>query len=172
MARVVHYVDPATPAELAYPLSPAQLAAKQQRDRALYARWKARQLAIAERDRKVRRFWLGFGAVIGLAVLLALGVAGWLLWTGLGLGVLAVPVLTAGPRHSPSAATNASPSCSTGTDGHRHHTDVPVPTANRRHRTSAVQSDSRCRQPSSTDPPPNGRSQRHARYPIAGLCLP
>ena len=32
-------------------------------------RWKARQEAIAERDRKVRRFWLGFGAVIALALL-------------------------------------------------------------------------------------------------------
>ncbi len=95
-ARVVHYVDPATTAELAYPLSPAQLAAKQQRDRVLYARWKARQLAIAERDRKVRRFWLGFGAVIGLAVLITLGVAGWLLWTGLGLGILAIPLLIGG----------------------------------------------------------------------------
>ncbi len=94
--RTVHYVDPATAAELAYPLSPAQLAAKAQRDRVLYARWKARQLAIAERDRKVRRFWLGFGAVIGLAVLIALGIAGWLHWTGLGLGALAIPLLIGG----------------------------------------------------------------------------
>ena len=94
--RTVHYVDPATAAELAYPLSPAQLAAKAQRDRVLYARWKARQLAIAERDRKVRRFWLGFGAVIALALLLALGIAGWLLWTVLGLGVLAIPALVGG----------------------------------------------------------------------------
>jgi hypothetical protein len=96
--RVVHYVDPATPAELAYPLHPAQLAAKQQRDRALYARWVARQQAIAERDRKLRRFWLGFGAVFALALLTVLVVAGWLIWhalTALSLGVLAVPLILA-----------------------------------------------------------------------------
>ncbi len=95
-ARVLHYVDPATTAELAYPLNPAQLAAKAQRDRALYARWKARQTEIAERDRKVRRFWLGFGAVTALILISLLGVAGWLLWTGVGLGVLAIPALIAG----------------------------------------------------------------------------
>jgi fatty acid desaturase len=94
-ARVIHYVDPATPAELAYPMHPAQLAARQRRDQVLYANWKARQEALAARDRKVRRFWLGFGAVIGLAVLAAVVSAGWLLWTAVGLGVLAVPVLAA-----------------------------------------------------------------------------
>ena len=92
---VIAYVDPATPAELAYPLTPAQLAARQRQQQAAYARWKTRQAAIAARDRKVRRFWLGFGAVIGLAVLAALDLAGWLLWAGLGLGVLAIPVLIA-----------------------------------------------------------------------------
>ena len=94
-ARVIHYVDPSTPAELAYPLHPAQLAAKQRQQRQLYLRWKARQEAIAARDRKVRRFWLSFGAIVGLAVIAALVTAGWLLWTGIGLGVLAVPVLVA-----------------------------------------------------------------------------
>jgi fatty acid desaturase len=93
MARFIHYVDPATPSELAYPLSPAQLAARQRQQQVAYLRWKARQEAIAERERKVRRFWLGFGAIIGLAVLAALVAAGWLLWAGIGLGVLAVPVL-------------------------------------------------------------------------------
>ena len=91
--RVIHYVDPATAAEMAYPMHPAQLAARQRHQRQLYAQWKKRQQAIAERDRKVRRFWLGFGAVIGLAVLAAIAAAGWLLWTGIGLGVLAVPVV-------------------------------------------------------------------------------
>ena len=98
MPHVIHYVDPATAAELAYPLTPAQLAAKQQRDRAVYARWKARQIQIAERDRKVRRFWLGFGAVIALAVLAALVTLGWLVWHALAaisLGVLAVPLVIA-----------------------------------------------------------------------------
>ncbi|OJF11253.1 hypothetical protein [Couchioplanes caeruleus] len=93
--RVVHYVDPSTPAEVAYPMNPAQLAARQRQHDALYAQWKARQAAIAERDRKVRHFWLGFGAVLGLAVLGLLIAAGWLLWTGIGLGALAVPVLIA-----------------------------------------------------------------------------
>jgi hypothetical protein len=96
MSRVIHYVDAATPAELAYPLHPAQLAAKQRQQHVAYLRWKTRQEAIVERDRKVRRFWLGFGSVIGLTVLIALGLAGWLLWTGVGLGVLAVPVLIGG----------------------------------------------------------------------------
>ena len=94
--RVIHYVDAATPAELAYPMHPAQLAAQQRRQHAAYLAWKKRQEAIAVRDRKVRRFWLGFGAVIGLAVIAGLVFAGWLLWTGIGLGVLAVPVLIAG----------------------------------------------------------------------------
>jgi hypothetical protein len=94
--RVVHSVDPATPAELAYPLHSAQLAAKQQRDRALYARWVARQQAIAERDRKLRRFWLGFGAVIALALLAGLAALAWLVWhvlAAISLGALAVPVV-------------------------------------------------------------------------------
>jgi fatty acid desaturase len=95
MSRVIHYVDPATPAELAYPMSPGQLAAKQRQQHVAYLRWKARQEAIADRDRKVRRFWLGFGAVIGLAALTTLIVVGWLAWTVVGLGVLAVPVLIA-----------------------------------------------------------------------------
>jgi hypothetical protein len=37
--------------------------------------------------------FLGFGAVIGLAFLAAVLLAGWLLWTVVGLGVLAVPVV-------------------------------------------------------------------------------
>src|SRR4051794_20757612 len=93
--RVIHYVDPATTAEQLYPLHPAQLAARQRQQRALYARWAQRQAAIAARDRKVRRFWLGFGAIVGLAAVAGLITAGWLLWTGIGLGALAVPVLIA-----------------------------------------------------------------------------
>jgi hypothetical protein len=95
-ARVVHYVDPTTAAELAYPLSPARLAARQQRDRAVYAQWKARQIQIAERDRKARQFWLGFGAVLALALLLGFAVVAWLLWqffTAISLAVLAVPAV-------------------------------------------------------------------------------
>ncbi len=92
-ARVVHYVDTASMAELAYPLNPAQLAAKQRQQQLSYLRWKQRQEEIAAKDRKTRSFLLGFGAVLGLAVLSGAVVAGWLLWTSVGLGVLAVPVL-------------------------------------------------------------------------------
>ena len=94
--RVIHYVDPATPAEQAYPLHPAQLAARRRQQQALYLRWKARQEAIAARDREVRRFWLGFGAVLALGLLAGLAVLGWLVWQALAavsLGVLAVPAL-------------------------------------------------------------------------------
>ena len=95
-ARVIHYVDAATPAELAYLTNPTALAARERRDQQLYARWAKRQAAIAERDRKVRRFWLGFGAIIALAVLATLAIAGWLIWQyldALSLGALAVPAV-------------------------------------------------------------------------------
>jgi fatty acid desaturase len=95
-AQVIHYVDPSSPAELAYPMHPGQLAARQRKQQAMYLRWKARQEAIAERDRKLRRFWLGFGTVIALATLTGLALAGWWIWQGLAavsLGVLAVPVV-------------------------------------------------------------------------------
>jgi fatty acid desaturase len=95
-ARVIHYVDPATPAELAYPLHPAQLAAQRRRQQLAYLKWKQRQQAIAVRDRKVRRFWAGFGAVIALALLVAVALLGWLIWQALAaisLGVLAVPLV-------------------------------------------------------------------------------
>jgi hypothetical protein len=77
--RVIHYIDPAIrPA--ADPTShggtPAALRRAEQRE--LYARWVARQAAIAEHDRKVRRFWLGFGAIVGVAVLAAVAGLGWL----------------------------------------------------------------------------------------------
>ncbi|MFG1608349.1 hypothetical protein [Actinoplanes sp. NPDC049265] len=68
-------------------------AEKLRQDEIVYARWVRRQAAIRERDAKVRRFWLGFGAILALAFLAALVVAGWLLWTAVGLGVLAVPVV-------------------------------------------------------------------------------
>ena len=94
--QVIHYVDPSTPAEMAYPMHPGQLAARQRQQRAMYLRWKARQEAIAARDRKVRRFWLGFGAVIALGLLAGLVLLGWLVWqavAAVSLGVLAVPAV-------------------------------------------------------------------------------
>jgi hypothetical protein len=62
----------------------------------MYLRWKARQEAIAARDRKLRGVWLGFGAVLALALLTALAVLAWLIWHALAaisLGVLAVPAV-------------------------------------------------------------------------------
>ncbi|MBL7259162.1 hypothetical protein [Paractinoplanes lichenicola] len=52
-----------------------------------------RVAARKERDRRNRRFWTGFGAVVALVLLSALALVGWLLWTAVGLGVLAVPAL-------------------------------------------------------------------------------
>ena len=92
MPRVITYADPATPQYLRV-LSPVEAAEKKARDAQLYTRWVQRQAAIAERDRKARRFWLGFGAVMALAVLVGLVVLGWLTWTVFGLGILAVPLL-------------------------------------------------------------------------------
>ncbi len=92
-ARVIHYVDPATPAPVPAYLTAAALAEQQRRQRARYAQWQKRQQAIAERDRKVRRFWLGFGAVVALALLGLVVAASWWLWAVLGLGLLAVPAL-------------------------------------------------------------------------------
>ena len=95
-ARIIHYLDPATTAAPAVPTDPDRLAVQRRRQAALYAQWKKRQQAIAEYDRKVRRFWLGFGAVVALAVLTALAVLGWLIWqalTAINLGALAVPAV-------------------------------------------------------------------------------
>ena len=90
-ARPVQYLDQATQ-QMVY-LTPAQFAAKQRQDAVLYARWQQRRRVQRERDRKLRRFWLGFGAVIALVFLIGLVVLGWLIWTVVGLGVLAVPVV-------------------------------------------------------------------------------
>jgi sterol desaturase/sphingolipid hydroxylase (fatty acid hydroxylase superfamily) len=90
-APVVHYVDP-TSQQMLY-LTPAQLAARQRQDALLYARWRQRRKVQRERDRKLRRFWLGFGATVGLAFLTAMLFVGWLIWTVVGLGVLAVPLV-------------------------------------------------------------------------------
>jgi hypothetical protein len=90
--RVIHYPDPATASPLI--LTREQLLARQRREQALYARWAQRQAEIAERDRKVRRFWLGFGAITGLAVVAFAVAAVWLAWTVIGL--LAIPAVVLG----------------------------------------------------------------------------
>ena len=90
----VQYLDQTTQ-QMVY-LTPAQVAAKQRQDAILYARWRQRRAAQRARDRKIRRFWLGFGVVIALAVLAGLAVVTWLIWHALAavsLGVLAVPVV-------------------------------------------------------------------------------
>lgn len=61
----------------------AELAARRETDRILYARWRQRQAAIAERDRRNRAVALGIGATLGAGLLTGLGVAGWLLWHAL-----------------------------------------------------------------------------------------
>lgn len=93
--RVVHYVDPAMQSDLQRYglLNPAEIVRQQQRNTELYLRWKTRQAEIKERDKKFRRTFLGFGAVIGLAFLAAVLLAGWALWTVVGLGALAVPAV-------------------------------------------------------------------------------
>ncbi|BCJ51253.1 hypothetical protein Asp14428_27280 [Actinoplanes sp. NBRC 14428] len=93
--RTVHYIDPAMQSDLIRHglMNPAEMVRQQQRNTELYLRWKARQAEIKERDKKFRRFWLGFGALVGLVFLAGLFVGGWLLWTVMGLGALAVPVV-------------------------------------------------------------------------------
>lgn len=93
--RTIHYVDPAMQSDLTRYglLNPAEILQQQQRNSELYLRWKLRQADIKERDRKFRRFWLGFGATVGLVFLIGMVVLGWLIWTVVGLGALAVPVV-------------------------------------------------------------------------------
>jgi hypothetical protein len=93
--RVVHYVDPAMQSDLTRYglLNPAEMIRQQQRNTELYLRWKTRQAEIKERDAKFRRMFLGFGAVIGLALVAGVLLAGWLLWTVVGLGALAAPLV-------------------------------------------------------------------------------
>ena len=71
----------------------AEILARREADCRNVERWKQRQAAIAARDRKVRRFWLGFGATVGLAALALLALVGWWAWAVLGLGLLAIPAL-------------------------------------------------------------------------------
>jgi hypothetical protein len=89
--ELVPYFDPATGQLLQ--MTPGQLAAKQRKDAQLYARYIERRDIRVARERKARRFWLGFGLVIGVAFLIAMVVLGWLIWSVAGLGILAVPVV-------------------------------------------------------------------------------
>ncbi|MDR7273603.1 hypothetical protein [Catenuloplanes atrovinosus] len=87
--RVIHYVTPAVPADVAH-LTPAQIEDYQAR----YVQWRFRQAAIAERDRRARMAYLGFGVTAGLGVLGALSFAVWQIVHAVSfLGVLAIPAV-------------------------------------------------------------------------------
>ena len=90
--RVIHYPDPTIAAPLV--LTQEQLVARQRREQQLYARWARRQAEIAERDRRVRRFWLGFGATAGLATIAITVALVWWAWAVIGL--LAIPAVVLG----------------------------------------------------------------------------
>ncbi|MDQ7910210.1 hypothetical protein RB614_37515 [Phytohabitans sp. ZYX-F-186] len=99
--QVIHYLDPANPTGGLQPLTERELAERRKRDQILYTRWLLRRAELAERDRKVRRFWLGFGVTAGLGVLGAGTAFVWWVATAaasIGLGLLAIPavILTVG----------------------------------------------------------------------------
>src|SRR5947209_6977749 len=80
--HIVYYPQPTPPAAVS-PWHSAEVARR--RARAIAIReWQARQAAIRERDRKVRHFLFGLGAVLGLAIVTAVAVAGWILYHAAG----------------------------------------------------------------------------------------
>ena len=85
-SRVVYITDPAVRREVHY--SPAQLAAKRREEQRMYREWTVRQAAIAEKDRKARRFWLGFGAVVGIGLLATIAVVVWWLWHAITVSIV------------------------------------------------------------------------------------
>ena len=68
----VYYPMPAPGAEVVW-CSPQELAARRLRDEELTVRWAQRQAEFAQRDRRWRRFWIGFGVVLGLGVIAGCG---------------------------------------------------------------------------------------------------
>jgi hypothetical protein len=75
--RVVHYIQPAArPADVQL-YTAAQLATRHHEQQLAYARWAERQAAIADYDRKIRRFWFGFGATVALVLLAGCTAIGW-----------------------------------------------------------------------------------------------
>ena len=92
--RVIPYLDPAQPATIQL-YTAQELAERRAQDRVLYARWLARQAAQAERDRRVRRLMLGFGAVLAAVLVGGVGLLIWLAYTtiiSIGAGLLLVPL--------------------------------------------------------------------------------
>ncbi|GAA1857189.1 hypothetical protein [Asanoa iriomotensis] len=93
--RIIHYLDPATGGGELTSLTERELIARRKRDQIVYVRWLERRAVIAERDRKVRRFWLGLGIVFGLGALAVIGGLVWFLFNAtaaLGLGLLGIPL--------------------------------------------------------------------------------
>ena len=94
--RVIPYVDPAQPATVQ--LYTAQdLAARRAQDRILYARWLARQAALAEHDRKVRKLLLRIAAAAAVMLVGGVGLLIWLIWQALlNVALMLVPLLILG----------------------------------------------------------------------------
>jgi hypothetical protein len=90
--RIVHYADPTAPAAGLQLMTERELAERREQDQILYTRWVLRRAVQAEKDRKVRRFLFGFGAVVGLAVLAAIAALVWAI-ASIGLGLLAIPAV-------------------------------------------------------------------------------
>ena len=112
---VVHYQPmpaPLTPTEraelAAYARYAAQVAARREQDRILHARWKARQAAIGERDRRTRKVLLGLGITVGVGILAGLTAAGWLIWHAI-TGIDWILVVTARPGPARRARRGRSP---------------------------------------------------------------
>lgn len=79
---VVYYAQPAAQQQVVV-FNPAELAAQQRRDAVLVAQWRARNAAIAERDRRVRKRLLIAAAVTLPTLLSCGGVLGWLTYQAL-----------------------------------------------------------------------------------------
>ena len=96
MSRPVQYIDAVPRVGEVTLVTRAELAARRRREAEQYDRWRLRQMEIAERDRKVRRFLLGAGLAVGTGLLAGIGVTGWIVWHALttaGVGLLAVPLV-------------------------------------------------------------------------------
>jgi hypothetical protein len=93
--QVVYMPDPAMQAELQW-LSATERETRRLQQRLQFEIWQQRQARIAASDRQIRRFMFGFGAILGLAFLALVVFVGWWLWTAVGLGMLAIPVLLFG----------------------------------------------------------------------------
>jgi hypothetical protein len=96
LSRPVQYIDAVPRVGEVTLVTRAELAARRKRDAEQYNRWRLRQEELAERDRKVRRFLLGVGLAVGTGLLIAVAVAGWIVWHALttsGVGLLAVPLV-------------------------------------------------------------------------------